>query len=40
LYGHAPVKERCVEFISYHASPNITVTVYLLAGLNGFEYYI
>ena len=23
LYGHAPVGERCVEFIRYHESPNI-----------------
>ena len=36
LYGHAPVGERCVEFIHYHKSPNITVN--LLAGLNGIEY--
>ena len=36
LYGHAPVGERCVEFIRYHDSPNITVN--LLAGLNGVEY--
>ena len=34
--GHAPVGERCVEFIRYHESPNITVN--LLAGLNGVEY--
>ena len=36
LYGSAPVGERCVEFICYHNSPNITVN--LLAGLNGVEY--
>ena len=36
LYGHAPIGERCVEFIRYHESPNITVN--LLAGLNGVEY--
>ena len=35
LYGHAPVGERCVEFVRYHESPNITVN--LLAGLNGVE---
>ena len=36
LYGHAPIGERCIEFIRYHESPNITVN--LLAGLNGVEY--
>lgn len=36
LYGNAPVGERCVEFIRYHDSPNITVN--LLAGLNSVEY--
>ena len=36
MYGNAPVGERCVEFIRYHDSPNISVN--LLAGLNGVEY--
>ena len=36
LYGHAPVGERCVEFIRYYESPKITVS--LLAGLNDVEY--
>ena len=36
LYGHAPVGERCVEFMRYHDSPNVTLN--LLAGLNGVEY--
>lgn len=36
LYGHSPVGERCVEFMRYHQSQNITVN--LLAGLNGIEY--
>ena len=36
LYGHAPVRERCIELARYHDSPNITVN--LLAGLNGVEY--
>jgi len=36
LYGHAPVRERCIELLRYYDSPNITVN--LLDGLNGVEY--